>query len=504
MRVLLMEGVTKEFPGVKALDNVDFELAEGEIHALVGANGAGKSTLLKILAGVIRADSGKIFFKGKQITQWSPRQVMEAGIQFIYQDLGLFNDLSVAQNILIGRFPKTIIGTVSRRDVRSSARQILKQIGVEDIDVTLSLGELSAAQQQLVAIARALVRNPAILVLDEPTARLGSDEVNTLFAILKKLRDENGVSIIFVSHRLEEVYQIADRVTVLRDGQRIITDELQNINPEQLVKYMVGARLKNSGRLRREKSLEPSEKVILEVSGLTSDWFTDINFAVHKREILGIVGAVGAGKTELAETIFGLRPYSKGQIRIKGCLVQPKSPRASMRFGVAFCPEDRRSKGLLLKSSIRENIVLASLDTLALGRWLCNPSREREVTQRLIKRLGIVPSIPDHITYKLSGGNQQKVVLAKWLCAHGEIFILDEPTVGVDVRGKQEIYQLIRELAMQGAGVLFITSDIHELFEVCTSFIVMHRGRIVARMRPDEASLDRVLYYVMGGPNAQA
>ena len=492
--ILEMQNVSKRFPGVQALQNVNFDVHRGEIHALVGQNGAGKSTLLKILAGIYTADAGEIVINGERATHWNPRKVLDHGVSFIYQELDLAPYMTVAQNIMLGREPTTIVGTVNWRALRSRAWKALERTGDTTIDVSLPLYQLSVAHQQIVAISRALDQNPALLVLDEPTSRLSVGEVDRLFTILDGMRKQ-GIAIIYVSHRLEEVYRIADRVTVLRDGQRIATTPAKDLPPETLVQQMIGSQV---------REMTPTEVVTdgqtcLSVEGLTSAQVHGVSFELERGEVLGIVGAVGAGKTEMLRLLFGVDRRTSGQVSIDGQVVDIRSPTQAIAAGMALCPEDRKAQGLLLDSSVRNNITLAALHRFSLGGLFLQRQRESHHTEEIVASLHIaMPSINQPARF-LSGGNQQKVVLAKWLSTESHIFLFDEPTVGVDVRGKVEIYTLLQELARQGSGVLFVTSDPEEAWSVCSRLLVMYAGRIVAEMYPQQVSLDKVMFHVMGG-----
>lgn len=498
--VLQMTGVNKRFVGVQALQDVDFGVRRGEIHALVGHNGAGKSTLLKILAGVYSADSGEIVLNGESASGWRPQRILDHGVSFIYQELNLVQSMSVAQNIMLGREPRTAWGMIDWKAMRASAQAALARIAADGISVRLPLNQLSVAKQQLVAIGRALDQHPTLLVLDEPTSRLGLEDTERLFDLLKQMRAD-GLSIVYVSHRLDEIYRIADRVTVLRDGQLVFTGETESVSPDELVQHMIGDRVQQSMRRR----LNGRGETVLEVRQLRGPGIDGgLNLDIHRGEVVGLVGAVGAGKTELVHLLFGLESPLGGEVRIGDRSLTDLHASELIRQGMALCPEDRKEQGLLLDSSIRENVTLAGLRQLSLGRWFPNRQRETTVANDLVERLRIAtPSIKRHAR-TLSGGNQQKVVLARWLCTQSQVFIFDEPTVGVDVRGKSEIYDLMYELADQGAGVLFVTSDIEEGLLVSQRVLTMYRGRIVSELNSEDTNLEEVLLYVMGGrPDAR-
>jgi len=492
--ILEMRNVSKRFPGVQALQDVSFDVRRGEIHALVGQNGAGKSTLLKILAGIYTADTGEIVINGEQATDWGPREVLDHGVSFIYQELNLVPDMTVAQNIMLGREPKAVLGTINWRVLRQRARQALERIGDTTIDVSLPLRQLSVAQQQMVAISRALDQNPGLLVLDEPTSRLSIEEVDRLFALLDGMRARE-IAVIYVSHRLEEVYRVADRVTVLRDGRRIATTPTKELPPETLVQQMIGSQVREVTQAK----VVTGGQTCLAVENLTSPQVHGVSFELKRGEVLGIVGAVGAGKTEMLRLLFGIDRRSAGRILIDGQEVNIHTPPQAISTGIVLCPEDRKAQGLLLDSSVKNNITLAALRRFSLGGWFLRQRRECQHAEQMVASLRIATPSIHQLARFLSGGNQQKVVLAKWLSTESHIFLFDEPTVGVDVQGKVEIYELLQELAKQGAGVLFVTSDPEEAWAVCGRLLVMYAGHIVAELYPKEVSLDEVMFHVMGG-----
>lgn len=491
--ILEMRGINKRFPGVQALQDVDFEVRRGEVHALVGQNGAGKSTLLKILAGVYDTDTGEVLLNGRPIQDWSPHRVLEHGVSFIYQELSLIPSFTIAQNIMMGREPHRT-GTVNWGAMRASAEQALARVMEERVDLNRPLKRLSVAKQQLVAIARALDQNPSLLVLDEPTSRLSLKDADHLFSLLRQMQDE-GLSIIYVSHRLDEIYRIADRITVLRDGQRVMTDDKNTITPDELVRYMIGTDVQ---RAQPVEALEPGAE-LMRAEDLRGPGVETANLSLHSGEVVGLVGSVGAGKTELLRLLFGAEQRTGGSVWLEGNPLSGEHPRQAIERGVAFCPEDRKAQGLLLDSSVRQNVTLAGLRRFARGGWFPQPRREATAVQQLVERLRIAtPSIGRHAR-TLSGGNQQKVVVAKWLCTESQVFLFDEPTVGVDVQGKAEIYKLMRDLAEQDAGVLFATSDAEESLQVCNRLLVMYQGRIVAALDVQETTLEEVMLYTMGG-----
>lgn len=492
--ILEMKSISKHFPGVQALQDVDFSIKKGEIHALVGQNGAGKSTLLKILSGVYNMDSGEVILNGKQLRRWNPQQIIDRGVSFIYQELNLIQSLSVAQNIFIGREPKNSAGLIDWNMMRAGAVNALACIGASDLDVNTPVNRLTVAKQQLVAIARALDMDPTILILDEPTSRLGLEDTEHLFEILKDMQ-EKGLSIIYVTHRLSNIYRLSDRITVLRDGRLIITTDTKDLPAGELVKHMVGQKVVD----RAYGMNKNTDQLILQVNGLYGSGVNGFNLQLHSSEVVGLLGAVGAGKTETVRLLFGIDQLSEGQIQIGDQPMVNHEPTMAIAAGMALCPEDRKYQGLLLDNSVLENVTLAGLKRFAAWNLFPNQKKEKSTVIELVNRLRI--ATPEITTYtrSLSGGNQQKVVLAKWLCTDSKVFLFDEPTIGVDVQGKAEIYQLLHELADQGAGVLFVTSDIEEGLQVCDRVLVMYKGKIAAELDPQTTTKEEASFFAMGG-----
>jgi ABC-type sugar transport system ATPase subunit len=493
--ILEMKNIFKHFPGVQALDNVSFQLKEGEIRALVGQNGAGKSTLLKTLGGIYKADQGEIIINGQKATNWSPREVMDQGVSFIYQELNLIPDLSIAQNICLGRETKNRLGVINWKILSKKAKAILEFIGIFDLDVNWPLTEISVAQQQMVAIAKALYQDPKVLILDEPTSRLSKDETEHLFAILTKMAG-SGISIIYVSHRLEEIYRIATTVTVLRDGRLIGTHLLTEFSKTDLIQEMLGERV---GAIPQSPIVPEENPICLKVTDLEGKGVKSVSFSVKTGEIVGIVGAVGAGKTEMLRLLFGLDRPTAGSVEIEQEEVFISTPKNAVNLKIALCPEDRKAQGLLLDSSVAHNISLAALIRISTGGIFISQKKENTHAQEIVRQLNIVTPSINHHSRNLSGGNQQKVVLAKWLSTDSKVFLFDEPTVGVDVKGKVEIYQLMGSLAKEGAGIVFVTSDPEEAWQVCSRILVMFGGTITKEVYPKNLTLDKLIYYVMGG-----
>lgn len=487
-----LAGITKQFGAVQALRGVDLSLYPGEVHALVGENGAGKSTLVKILAGIHRPDAGMIKIGGSVIDLHNPAQARNAGIAVIHQEPTLFPDLNVAENVFMGRHPRDRFGRVDWKRMYQEVERLFDSLGVR-MNVYTPVQGLSVADQQMVEIAKALSFQSRVLVMDEPTAALSAHEVQTLFTIVRRLR-ERGVAILFVSHRLEEIFALADRVTVFRDGARVATAPITEVTTEELIRQMVGRTMET---LYPKSVVEPGE-VVLEVRHLTREGvFTDINFQVRRGEILGFAGLVGAGRTEVARVLFGIDRASAGEIFINGKSVQVRSPKDAMRHGVAYVPEDRHQHGLIMDFSIAKNMTLPVLrQTSLLG--LVNRQRERELATAYTDQLHVRTSGIDQLVKALSGGNQQKVVLAKWLITQPTILILDEPTRGIDVGSKAEVHRIISELAGEGLAIILISSDLPEVLAMADRVLVMHEGRVAAEFSHAEADQEKVMFAATG------
>lgn len=493
--MLEMKGITKRFPGVLALDNVDFTVAPGEVHALVGENGAGKSTLMKILGGAYQADEGRILIEGKNITIQNPSDGISAGINVVYQELVLAPHLSVAENIMMGQQPRRRNVVIDWRKTQSRAQEVLDRIGSE-LDVRKLVKNLSVVQQQIVEIARALQRQSRILVLDEPSAVLGKHDIELLYAVINRLKTR-GISIIYITHRLEEIFLISDRVTVLKDGRVVGTKPTTELTEDALVQMMIGHEIKDVFK-RKSREFGPE---ILRVDGLSSQGkFSDINFSIRQGEILGIAGLIGSGRTDIARVIAGAEKASSGQITIAGKQVNPKSPSDALRYGIGLLPEDRNAQGLFLKRSLLENVTISSLfQYTRLGT--INLSRESKQVQALSREIGIRSTSVNQSVTNLSGGNRQKVVLARWLGARSKILIFDEPTRGVDVGAKVEIYRIMNELANEGVAIIMISSEMQEIIGMSDNIIVLWRGTIAARYTRAEATREKLLQAALIGAN---
>lgn len=497
--VLEMRNVVKRFPGVLALDNVQFTLRPGEVHCLVGENGAGKSTLMKILSGAQPMDSGEILLSAERVEIHSPHHAQQLGISMIYQEFNLSPYLSVAENIFLGREPR--IGKtpfINWRKMYDDARDVLARIRV-DLDVRKPVNECSVAQQQMVEIAKAISFNSRIIVMDEPSATLTDHELRALFDLIRTLRRQN-IGLIYISHRLEEIFEIGDRLTVMRDGQYIGTHDVCDLKRDDIIHMMVGRELKDEF----PKEIIPHGGERLRVEGLARHGaFRDVSFALHAGEIVGLTGLVGAGRTEVARAIFGADAISAGTITLDGKPVSVTSPQDAIRQGIGLLTEDRKGQGLVLGMTIRENTTLANLKSLVRVLFV-DRRREREVTQRYVKELQIkTPSI-EQTAQNLSGGNQQKVVLAKWLFTESKILIFDEPTRGIDVGAKVEIYKLMNDLARRGACILMISSELPEVLGMCDRILVMHEGRLAGELSRAEATQERVMQLATGAELATA
>lgn len=491
--LLRATNVTKSYAGARALKAAQFELRAGEVHALIGENGAGKSTLIKIITGAVEADGGEIRLSGQPITLNSPRVAKSLGIAAIYQQPALFSELTVAENIALGLESPGLWKRVDWNARRRKAFDLLNQVGAR-IDPATVAGDLTMPQQQLVEIARALGADAKVLIMDEPTASLSEEDARNLFDVIRKLRAQ-GVGIIYISHRLEELALIADRVTVLRDGSTIDTRPMSEIDRHELIRLMVGREL---SAVFPKRAIEPGETV-LELRRLCSSaaGVSNISLAVRAGEILGVAGLVGAGRTELARTIFGLTPADAGEILLRGKAIYINNPAEAIERGIAYLPEDRRRHGVILEMAISDNIGLASLNDLS-RTGMMNFGREKEIAAHYTRRLGIkTPAIFSTVA-TLSGGNQQKVALSRWLAIKPSVLILDEPTQGIDVGAKSEIHALMTELAIGGAAILMISSELPEILGMSDRIAVMRNGTIAGILNRGDATQQKILALALG------
>lgn len=491
--ILRMVDITKTFPGVRALDRVTFEVYPGEVHGLVGENGAGKSTLMKILTGALQPDEGVIELRGQPVKVPNPRAAQLLGIAIIHQELAVLPELSVAENIFLGREPTGRLGLIDWPRLYRQTEALLDRLGIE-LDPRTRVGDLTIAQQQMVEIAKALSLDADLLAMDEPTSALTERETEILFRLIHSLRDQ-GVTIIYISHRMEEIFQICDRVTVLRDGQHIATRPIHELTPEEVVRLMVG-------RPITEMYPPPGEEfgpVRLEVRDLyRPPRLNGASLTLRSGEILGLAGLVGSGRTDLARAIFGVDPVERGEIRVNGRPVTLASPAEAMELGMGFVPEDRKTQGLFLNMTVRQNTVIARLKELSRFLGFIDFRRAREEARRFVEELNIRTPSLEQLVRNLSGGNQQKVIIARWMARAPAILILDEPTRGIDVGAKAEIHNLMRHLANQGVAILMISSELPEVLGVSDRILVMREGRIVAEFSRDEASQDKVMLYATG------
>ena len=488
--ILSVQNITKIYPGVVALDEVSIDIEEGELMAICGENGAGKSTLLKILAGAISKTSGTIYFQGKKVDINKPHDAKDQGISIIYQELNLNPNLNIAENILLGQ-ESSKAGFINRKDLYAKAKTICDQLNI-GYDLKTKVGRLSIAQMQMVEIAKAISWKAKLLIMDEPTASLTTVEIDALFNTIKVLKAQ-GVTIIYISHRLEEVFQIADRVTVFRDGKLIKTMGIGEVDKYGLVKMMVGRELSAVKHIYGERG-----DLVLEVKNLTvGDRVKDVSFHAYKNEILGFSGLVGAGRTELMRAVFGADKCDSGEILIHGKKVKIKSIRSAIKNGIALMPEDRKGAGLVLTLDVSKNITLTNITTV-IRSFFISKKIESKVAWDYVKTLSIkTPSVYQQAK-NLSGGNQQKVVMAKWLFAKPEVLIFDEPTRGIDVGAKAEIYELMKNLLAEGICVIVISSELPEILQISDRIIVMHEGRITAEIMGREATQEGILSYSTG------
>ncbi len=484
--VIKIEHISKSFGGIQALKDVNFEVYSGEVHALLGENGAGKSTLIKIMTGVEQPDSGQLFFEGQPIHFANTKAAQTHGIAAIYQEPSLFPDLDIAENIMVGRQPMRRRG-VDWKKMYQEAGTLLKRLGLS-LDPRTKARELSVAQQQLVEIARALSINARVLIMDEPTSSLTQGEVEELFAIVRQLR-ASGTAIVFISHRLEELFEIADRVTTLRDGSYVDTRSMSNVTTEELIRMMVGRSL---DQLFPKQDVLAGE-VVLEVEDLSVDGaFSNVSFKLRRGEILGMAGLIGAGRTNVARAIFGIEPATSGTIKLDGKVVSINSPEKAMQLKIGYVPEDRKEHGLVLAMSIANNITLPVIAKFARFSWL-NKKKETQAAREGSVQLEVKMAGVEQKVGQLSGGNQQKVVLAKWLGTKPRILILDEPTRGIDVGTKAAVHRLMSELAAQGMAILMISSELPEVLGMSDRILVMRAGQLTGEFSRAQATPEKLM-----------
>lgn len=489
-KLLIMKSIEKSFPGVKALQNAYLELEKGEVNVILGENGAGKSTLMKILTGVYSKDSGEIFLNGERIEVKTPKEAEKYGISIIYQEFNLLPHLRVSENIFITRLPKNSFGIVDEKKLFENTEKILKKLNL-NINPNEIVANLSVAQQQMVEIAKALSVNCQILIMDEPTAALTESEINDLFKVIKDLK-EKGVGIIYISHRMEELKHIANKVTIMRDGQYINTLNFKDTTLDEMISLMVGRSLENQFPKRKKNIGE----VILEIKELSKRGkFKDVSFQLKKGEILGFSGLMGAGRTEVARAIFGADLIDSGEIILEGKKLNIKTPRDAIKEGIAYLTEDRKKDGLLLNLSVEDNIMVSNPNSYSNNMKICNFNKSKELCEKFIKSMNIkTPNLKQEIK-NLSGGNQQKAIIARWLCEEKKILMIDEPTRGIDVGAKREVYLLMNQLVEEGVSIIMISSELPEVLGMSDRVLIMREGRVTGILPVEELNQEKIMYY---------
>ncbi|MDR2191629.1 MAG: sugar ABC transporter ATP-binding protein [Endomicrobium sp.] len=490
--ILQLKNISKAYSGIHALDGVSLDVNRGEVHALAGENGAGKSTLIKICSGAVCPDGGKIIIDGKDFSHLTPKTSQEKGIGVIYQEFNLVNQLSVAENIFLGReITKGII--IDKKEMERRAAEIFKQLSI-DINPQTLVSSLSVGYQQITEIAKALSMNARLIIMDEPSAPLTNAETSRLFSLVRTLK-KAGITIIYISHRLEEIFELSDRVTVMRDGKKIETFETAKTSPRAIIKRMVGRELKETFPSRKKYD---GKEAALEVKNLSGNGVKNISFTVKRGEVFGITGLMGAGRTEIAEMIFAIKPKSAGEIKLNGTELSCKIPRDAIDKEIALVPEDRKKHGVLLSFTIRENIAMPILKKLS-KLFVINKTKERAAAEKYCLELKIKTPTIEQAVKNLSGGNQQKVVLAKWLATQPKLIILDEPTRGIDVGAKYEIYKLINDIALNGKAVIIISSEMPELIGLCDRIMVIAEGAMMKILEKKEFSQETIMKYASAG-----
>ena len=488
--ILTMKGIDKSFPGVHALDHVDFEVRRGEVHALMGENGAGKSTLMKILTGIYSKDSGTITYEGKEVEFSSPREAQDAGIVIVHQELNMVNHLTVAQNIFIGREPMKGLRIDDAKMVRDS-RALFDMLGI-DIDPRDKMSTLTVGKQQMCEIAKAISHNAKLIVFDEPSAALTETEIEQLFKIIRDLRQKN-LGIVYISHRMDEIKVITDRVTVMRDGTYVGTLITEQSTKDDIIKMMVGRTIYEDPKTK--SMVAPDAPVVLKVEHLNAGKMVqDVSFELHKGEILGFSGLMGAGRTETMRALFGADPKTSGDIWVDGKQVEIKTPEDAVKLGIGYLSEDRKQFGIVLQKTITENTTLATLGEYMRGLFI-NKKKEAAAAQKYVDDLKTKTPGVDQLVVNLSGGNQQKVVIAKWLCRNCDILIFDEPTRGIDVGAKNEIYHLMSQLAAEGKSIIMISSEMTEILRMSDRIVVMCEGRKTAEIAIENATQESIMHY---------
>lgn len=489
-----MTGITKSFSGNKVLKDVQFSLKKGEIHALMGENGAGKSTMMKILTGIYERDAGEVTVRGESVHYKNPKESEHAGIAVIHQELNILPYLSIAENLFLGKektFGKS--GILKTKEMNQKASEILKRLDMHD-DVRTEAGNLSVGKQQIIEIAKAISSNAEVIIMDEPTAALTDREIESLFETIRKLQ-ETGVSFVYISHRMEEIFSLCDRITILRDGEYVGTKVIKETNFDEIVQMMVGRAL---GERFPERNADIGE-VKLAAKGLARDGiFEDVSFEVRKGEVVAFAGLMGAGRTEVVQALFGYRKLTAGDIMLDGKAITIHNPLQAKKLGFGYVTEDRKTEGLIADFSVQDNLSLTNFDKVASNGIVKNQA-ENNLYQSMVERLGIRLSGPTQAAKSLSGGNQQKVVIAKWLGIEPEVLILDEPTRGVDVGAKKEIYSIINELAERGVAIIMVSSELPEVIGMADRVLVMHEGRLTGEVTKDDMTQERIMHFATGG-----
>ena len=495
MNILEMKDIYKAFPGIVANDHVNLTLEKGEVLALIGENGAGKSTLMKILSGAQKPDSGEIIIDGKSLSGYNTKEAIALGIGIVYQELNYLGALSIAENLCIGNVPtKGKIKKIDYKQMAQNAKAIMKEVGLEHLDPMTLVEQLSVAQKQLVEIARAFTRDAKILVLDEPTSALSDTETEDLFRLIHKFK-ENGVSIIYISHRLNEIFEVADSVMIMRDGRNVARRKISETCTEELVRDMVGREIKDMYPKRADIAIGEE---VFRVKDLRTDFLKDVSFDVREGEVVGLFGLMGAGRTEICDCIMAMKKYAHAEMTVNGQKYAPKKPSEALANGVAYVPAERKSDGISAVSSVKDNITIANLQKFA-PKGIMNLKQEMEIAKEWVEKLNIkVPQILAPVD-TLSGGNQQKVVVAKGLNTEPKLMILNEPTRGVDVGAKVEIYNLINDLCENRKGVLMISSELPEIMSMADRIFVIHEGKITAEIGKEDFSQETLLKYAIGG-----
>ncbi|MBQ8296281.1 MAG: sugar ABC transporter ATP-binding protein [Ruminococcus sp.] len=489
-----MKGINKSFGSNQVLKDAGFLLKDGEVHALMGENGAGKSTLMKILTGVYTRDAGTVLVDGKEVVYKSPQEAEKAGIVFIYQELNVLFDLTVEENLFMGKEITKGFGICDRKAMRKKAQEVMDKMGV-NIPINAVMSDLSVGQQQMVEICKALMVDAKVLIMDEPTAALTQSETEGLFKLIKSLR-KKGVSIVYISHRMEEIFELCDRITILRDGTYVDTKYIKDITMDDIVRMMIGREI---GERYPKREGVKIGKEIIRVEGLTKDKkFRDVNFSVKAGEVLGVSGLMGAGRTEIMQAIFGNLSFDSGKVLIEGKEVRIKCAQDAINAGIGFITEDRKTEGLLLEKSIAENIELANLGKVS-NKSVISKSKGKELVKKGIEEFRIKCFGPQHECNNLSGGNQQKVVFAKWVYTDPKILILDEPTRGVDIGAKKEIYSVINDLAAKGVAIILVSSELPEVLGMSDRIMVVHEGKITGIIDAAQADQEKVMTLATGG-----